>query len=80
MCFAIINTFFFFALSQATKTKKPITVSVMLMDGRAVSLPVDSASTSKEICQLLANKIKLTDTFGFSLYVTLYEKVHPCKT
>eukprot|EP00066_Takifugu_rubripes_P023634 XP_011612900.1 PREDICTED: unconventional myosin-VIIb-like [Takifugu rubripes] len=60
---------------QATKTKKPITVSVMLMDGRAVSLPVDSASTSKEICQLLANKIKLTDTFGFSLYVTLYEKV-----
>lgn len=52
----------------------------MLMDGRAVSLPVDSASTSKEICQLLANKIKLTDTFGFSLYVTLYEKVHPCNT
>lgn len=45
------------------------------MDGRAVSLPVDSASTSKEICNLLANKIKLTDKFGFSLYVTLYEKV-----
>lgn len=52
----------------------------MLMDGRAVSLPVDSASTSKEICQLLANKIKLTDTFGFSLYVTLYEKVHQILT
>uniref|UniRef100_H3D8C8 Myosin VIIBa n=1 Tax=Tetraodon nigroviridis TaxID=99883 RepID=H3D8C8_TETNG len=60
---------------QATKTKKPIVVSVTLMDGRAVSLPVDSASTSKEICHLLANKINLTDQFGFSLYVTLYEKV-----
>lgn len=71
---------FFFFSSQATKTKKPIAVSVTLMDGRAVSLPVDSASTSKEICHLLANKIKLTDKFGFSLYVTLYEKVHPCDT
>ncbi|XP_061540143.1 unconventional myosin-VIIa [Phycodurus eques] len=60
---------------QATKTKKPMVVSVTLMDGRLVNLPVDSASTSKEICQLLANKVKLKDTFGFSLYVALYEKV-----
>ncbi|XP_034036571.1 unconventional myosin-VIIb [Thalassophryne amazonica] len=60
---------------QATKTKKPITVSVTLMDSRLINLPVDSASTSKEICQILSNKIKLKDTFGFSLYVALYEKV-----
>lgn len=60
---------------QATKTKKPIVVTLMLMDSRSVNLPVDSASTSKEICQLLANKLKLKDTFGFSLYVGLYEKV-----
>lgn len=60
---------------QATKTKKPLVVSLTLMDGRAINLPVDSASTSKEICQLLANKIKLKDAFGFSLYVALYEKV-----
>lgn len=51
-------------------------VSVAVMDGRTVNLPVDSASTSKEVCQILANKIKLKDTFGFSLYVALYEKVH----
>jgi len=45
------------------------------MDGRSINLPVDSASTSKEICQLLSTKIKLKDTFGFSVYVALYEKV-----
>ncbi|XP_053177675.1 unconventional myosin-VIIa [Scomber japonicus] len=60
---------------QAIKAKKNMIVSVAVMDGRTVNLPVDSASTSKEVCQILANKIKLKDTFGFSLYVALYEKV-----
>ncbi|KAL4630719.1 unconventional myosin-VIIa-like [Arapaima gigas] len=60
---------------QATKTKKPMAVSVTMMDGRTISLPVDSASTSKEICTILAQKVKLNDTFGFSLYVAIYEKV-----
>uniref|UniRef100_A0A3B3ULE9 Unconventional myosin-VIIa-like n=1 Tax=Poecilia latipinna TaxID=48699 RepID=A0A3B3ULE9_9TELE len=60
---------------QATKTKKPILVSVALLDGRSINLPVDSATTSKEVCQLVSNKIKLNDTFGFSLYVAMYEKV-----
>ncbi|XP_035997446.1 unconventional myosin-VIIb [Fundulus heteroclitus] len=60
---------------QATKTKKPMLVSVALLDGRSINLPVDSASTSKEVCQLVSNKIKLNDTFGFSLYVAMYEKV-----
>uniref|UniRef100_A0A096LUU3 Si:ch73-194h10.2 n=1 Tax=Poecilia formosa TaxID=48698 RepID=A0A096LUU3_POEFO len=59
----------------ATKTKKPILVSVALLDGRSINLPVDSATTSKEVCQLVSNKIKLNDTFGFSLYVAMYEKV-----
>ncbi|XP_029988616.1 unconventional myosin-VIIa [Sphaeramia orbicularis] len=60
---------------QASKTKKPMIVSVMLMDGRSINLPVDSAVTSKEVCQIITNKVKLKDTFGFSLYVALYEKV-----
>lgn len=47
----------------------------MLMDNHSINVPIDSASTSKEICQLISNKIKLKDTFGFSVYVALYEKV-----
>ncbi|XP_056315904.1 unconventional myosin-VIIa isoform X1 [Danio aesculapii] len=60
---------------QATKSKKPIAISVTLMDGRTISMPVDSASTSKEVCQMLSQKVKLQDTFGFSIYVALYDKV-----
>ncbi|XP_070816887.1 unconventional myosin-VIIa [Chaetodon trifascialis] len=60
---------------QATKTRKPIIVSVTLTDERSINLPIDSASTAKEICYLLSTKVKLKDTFGFSIYVALYEKV-----
>lgn len=64
-----------FSYRQAAKTKKPIDVSVALMDGRTISLHLDSASTSAEVCQALAEKINLRDTRGFSLYISLYDKV-----
>ncbi|XP_063162991.1 unconventional myosin-VIIb isoform X2 [Candoia aspera] len=60
---------------QATKSKKPITLSVIMMNGNSTKVLADSASTAKEICQLVADKIKLKDTFGFSLYIALYDKV-----
>ncbi|XP_053162242.1 unconventional myosin-VIIb isoform X2 [Hemicordylus capensis] len=59
---------------QATKSKKPITLSVTLMNGSSITVPADSASTAKEICHLIADKMKLKDIFGFSLYIALYDK------
>lgn len=60
---------------QATKSKKPILLTVTLMDESLKTVQSDSASTSEEICQQIAENIGLTDTFGFSLYITLYDKV-----
>lgn len=50
-------------------------MTVTLMDDRSVSLHLDSASTSAEVCQAVADKIDLRDMYGFSLYISLYEKV-----
>ncbi|XP_031721181.1 unconventional myosin-VIIb-like isoform X1 [Anarrhichthys ocellatus] len=60
---------------QAAKSKEPIDVSVTILDDRTVSLQVDSASTSAEVCQAVADKIDLRDTYGFSLYISLYDKM-----
>ncbi|KAL0966745.1 hypothetical protein UPYG_G00299630 [Umbra pygmaea] len=59
---------------QAVKTKKTTEVSVALMNGSSVSLPLDSASTSAELCQALAKKVNMKDTYGFSIYIGFYEK------
>lgn len=47
----------------------------MFMDGNSRNVEADSASTAQEIVSSLANNISLKDTFGFSLFVTLYDKV-----
>uniref|UniRef100_A0A8D0HH36 Myosin VIIBb n=1 Tax=Sphenodon punctatus TaxID=8508 RepID=A0A8D0HH36_SPHPU len=60
---------------QATKHKKPIVFTVTLMNGESITVPADSASTAKEICEIVANKMNLKDTFGFSLYIAVYDKV-----
>lgn len=52
-----------------------MSISVTLMDGLVIRLPVDSATTSKEVCQAISKKLKLLDIFGFSLYMALYDKV-----
>uniref|UniRef100_A0A8B9VAH4 Myosin VIIB n=1 Tax=Anas zonorhyncha TaxID=75864 RepID=A0A8B9VAH4_9AVES len=60
---------------QATKQKKPIVFNVTLMNGQSITVPADSASIAKEICQFIADKTKLKDVFGFSLYIAVFDKV-----
>lgn len=57
------------------KFKEPITLKVGLADGAVKSVVVDSASTAQEIVDSLADSIKLKDKFGFSLFITIEDKV-----
>ncbi|XP_078265910.1 unconventional myosin-VIIa-like [Rhinoraja longicauda] len=60
---------------EASKTKQPMKVTVTLMSGESYSVSIDSATTAQELCSALAGRIGLTDSFGFSIYIALYQKV-----
>ncbi|KAL1773374.1 unconventional myosin-VIIb [Sigmodon hispidus] len=59
---------------QAVKSKKHIPIQVILATGGSLTISVDSASTSREICQHIAQKQGLRDQLGFSLQVAVYDK------
>lgn len=48
---------------------------VTFMDGTTKTLLTDSATTAKELCSALSDKVNLRDRFGFSLYIALFDKV-----
>lgn len=48
---------------------------ITFMDGSTKALLADSATTAKELCTQLAQRIGMKDSFGFSLYIALFDKV-----
>ncbi|CAJ1071655.1 unconventional myosin-VIIa-like [Xyrichtys novacula] len=60
---------------QAAKSKESLNLEVAITDGRFIGVSLDSASTSAEVCQAVADKIDLRDTYGFSLYISMFDKM-----
>jgi len=50
-------------------------LDVAVPDGRIINVNVDSASTSYEICEMIASNINVKDSFGFSLHITVNQRV-----
>ncbi|KAM5280234.1 unconventional myosin-VIIb [Ctenodactylus gundi] len=59
---------------QAVKSKKHILIQVILVTGQSLTITVDSASTSREVCLHIAQQQDLSDYLGFSLYIAVYDK------
>uniref|UniRef100_A0AC35U8D7 Myosin motor domain-containing protein n=1 Tax=Rhabditophanes sp. KR3021 TaxID=114890 RepID=A0AC35U8D7_9BILA len=60
---------------QACKTKKNIVLAITFMDGNVRTLNADSATTSKELCAALKERMGIDDGFGFAIYIALFDKV-----
>jgi len=63
-------------LLQAAKNLRSMQLDVSIPDGRTIKVNVDSASTASEICDMIAANINIKDSFGFSVHITVNDKVH----
>ena len=50
-------------------------VPVTLMDGTTHTINIDSATNAREFTNQLFDFVGLKDRFGFSLYISMYDKV-----
>ena len=55
--------------------RKYVMLPVAMADGSMHSLEADSAITSGEMCHKISATVNLKDTFGFSLFICIYDKV-----
>ncbi|XP_068143632.1 LOW QUALITY PROTEIN: myosin-VIIa [Drosophila tropicalis] len=62
---------------QALRNRQPLKLEISLMDGQVRRLQVDAASTAKEAVQQLCEDLKLKDSFGFGLVLSLNERLLP---
>lgn len=60
---------------RASKNKEPIMTTINFMNETSIELEIDSATTSEEICIEMAKTISLKDILGFSLFITISNKV-----
>jgi myosin VIIa len=60
---------------KGCRTTESIIVTINLMNEASVQIEIDSASTSEEICIAVAKAIDLKDLLGFSLFITIMNKV-----
>ena len=60
---------------KAAKSGELCRIPVSLMDGHVKSVLIDSATTAKELCQIIADKVGVKDLFGFSVYFSIFGKV-----
>lgn len=57
------------------KSKKPIKLTITFMDGTTKTVLADSSTTAKELADMLCEKVGITDKFGFSMFIALFDKV-----
>ena len=60
---------------QASKNCKPILIPMSMMNGQRMIVEADSASTVQELTHQICHKAGLRDASGFSIYITLTQRV-----